>query len=243
MSKMSKSKNNGIDPQTMVEKFGADTVRLFMMFAAPPELTLEWQESGVEGSHRFIKRVWKLVQDLVAQGPTQALDAKGLNKAQKDLRRDVHKTIAKVSDDIGRRQTFNTAIAAIMELMNQLTKAPQETEQDRAVLVEAAEAIVLMLTPIAPHACDVLWKALGHDQVESASWPQAEADAMIEDEKLIVVQVNGKVRSKITVAADASNTTVEQIGLADENVIKFTEGKTVRKVIYVPGKLLNIVVS
>lgn len=243
MSKMSKSKNNGIDPQLMVEKFGADTVRLFMMFAAPPELTLEWQESGVEGAHRFIKRVWKLVQEHVAKGEAPALDVASLTKAQKDLRRDVHKTIAKVTDDLARRQTFNTAIAAVMELMNSLTKAAQESDQDRAVMAEAVEAVVLMLNPIAPHACDALWKALGHDKVEDANWPVADEKAMVEDEKLIVVQVNGKVRSKITVSADASKEAVEEAGLGDENVQRFTDGKTIRKVIYVPGKLLNIVAN
>ncbi|MBW8190712.1 leucine--tRNA ligase [Neiella marina] len=243
MSKMSKSKNNGIDPQMMVEKFGADTVRLFMMFAAPPELTLEWQESGVEGSHRFVKRVWKFVQDVAAYEQSPVLNVATLNKAQKDLRRAVHKTIAKVSDDLGRRQTFNTAIAAVMELMNSLTKAPSDTEQDKAVLAEAAEAIVLMLNPIAPHVCDELWRALGNSNVENADWPQADESAMVEDEKLIVVQVNGKVRSKITVAADATKEAVEQAGMEDANVSKFTEGKTVRKIIYVPGKLLNIVAN
>ena len=243
MSKMSKSKNNGIDPQLMVEKYGADTVRLFMMFAAPPELTLEWQESGVEGAHRFIKRVWKLAQEHAAKGEAPALDVSSLNKAHKDLRRDVHKTIAKVSDDLGRRQTFNTAIAAIMELMNSLTKAPQESDQDRAVMAEAVEAIILMLNPIAPHVCDELWKALGQANVEDAPWPEADKAAMVEDEKLIVVQVNGKVRSKITVSADASKEQVEAAGLADTNVTKFTDGKTVRKIIYVPGKLLNIVAN
>ncbi|MBD1389759.1 leucine--tRNA ligase [Neiella sp. HB171785] len=243
MSKMSKSKNNGIDPQLMVDKYGADTVRLFMMFAAPPELTLEWQESGVEGAHRFVKRVWKFVQDVAAFEQAPVLDVAALNKAQKDLRRSVHKTIAKVSDDLGRRQTFNTAIAAVMELMNSLTKASAETEQDRAVLAEAAEAIVLLLNPIAPHVCDELWRALGNDKVEDAEWPQADESAMVEDEKLIVVQVNGKVRGKITVAADASKEAVEEAGLNDANVSKFTEGKTVRKIIYVPGKLLNIVAN
>ncbi|GGA78712.1 leucine--tRNA ligase [Neiella marina] len=243
MSKMSKSKNNGIDPQLMVEKYGADTVRLFMMFAAPPEATLEWQESGVEGSHRFVKRVWKFVQDVAAFESVPALDAASLNKAQKDLRRAVHKTIAKVSDDLGRRQTFNTAIAAVMELMNTLTKASAESDQDKAVLAEAAEAIVLMLNPIAPHVCDELWRALGNSNAEDAPWPQADDSVMVEDEKLIVVQVNGKVRGKITVAADASKEVVEEAGLNDANVSKFTEGKTVRKIIYVPGKLLNIVAN
>jgi len=236
MTKMSKSKNNGIDPQLMVEKYGADTVRLFMMFAAPAEMTLEWQESGVEGSHRFLRRVWKLVYEHSAKGAVAALDASALNNEQKALRRDVHKTIAKVSDDMGRRQTFNTAIAAIMELMNRLVKAPQESEQDRAVLDE-------MLYPITPHISFTLWEALGEQHIDDAQWPQADQDAMVEDEKLIIVQVNGKLRAKITVAADAEKDAVEAQAMADENVVKFTDGKTVRKVIYVPGKLVNIVAN
>ncbi|OOF28420.1 leucine--tRNA ligase [Salinivibrio sp. IB872] len=243
MTKMSKSKNNGIDPQLMVEKYGADTVRLFMMFAAPAEMTLEWQESGVEGSHRFLRRVWKLVYEHSAKGAVAALDASALNNEQKALRRDVHKTIAKVSDDMGRRQTFNTAIAAIMELMNRLVKAPQESEQDRAVLDEALKAIVVMLYPITPHISFTLWEALGEQHIDDAQWPQADQDAMVEDEKLIIVQVNGKLRAKITVAADAEKDAVEAQAMADENVVKFTDGKTVRKVIYVPGKLVNIVAN
>ncbi|QIR05595.1 leucine--tRNA ligase [Salinivibrio costicola] len=243
MTKMSKSKNNGIDPQLMVEKYGADTVRLFMMFAAPAEMTLEWQESGVEGSHRFLRRVWKLVYEHSAKGAVAALDASALNNEQKALRRDVHKTIAKVSDDMGRRQTFNTAIAAIMELMNRLVKAPQESEQDRAVLDEALKAIVVMLYPITPHISFTLWEALGEQHIDDAQWPQADQDAMVEDEKLIIVQVNGKLRAKITVAADAEKDAVEAQAMADENVVKFTDGKTVRKVIYVPGKLVNIVTN
>ncbi|OOF32517.1 leucine--tRNA ligase [Salinivibrio proteolyticus] len=243
MTKMSKSKNNGIDPQLMVEKYGADTVRLFMMFAAPAEMTLEWQESGVEGSHRFLRRVWKLVYEHSAKGAVAALDASALNNEQKALRRDVHKAIAKVSDDMGRRQTFNTAIAAIMELMNRLVKAPQESEQDRAVLDEALKAIVVMLYPITPHISFTLWEALGEQNIDDAQWPQADQDAMVEDEKLIIVQVNGKLRAKITVAADAEKDAVEAQAMADENVVRFTDGKTVRKVIYVPGKLVNIVAN
>ncbi|OOF24891.1 leucine--tRNA ligase [Salinivibrio proteolyticus] len=243
MTKMSKSKNNGIDPQLMVEKYGADTVRLFMMFAAPAEMTLEWQESGVEGSHRFLRRVWKLVYEHSAKGAVAALDASALNNEQKALRRDVHKAIAKVSDDMGRRQTFNTAIAAIMELMNRLVKAPQESEQDRAVLDEALKAIVVMLYPITPHISFTLWEALGEQHIDDAQWPQADQDAMVEDEKLIIVQVNGKLRAKITVAADAEKEAVEAQAMTDENVVKFTDGKTVRKVIYVPGKLVNIVAN
>ena len=244
MSKMSKSKNNGIDPQVMVEKYGADTVRLFMMFASPPELTLEWQESGVEGAHRFIKRLWKLAHDHIAKGAAPALDIAALTGEQKALRRELHKTIAKVTDDIGRRQMFNTAIAAVMELMNALQKAPQETEQDRALMAEALSAVVRLLYPITPHLSFNLWQELGMEgDIESASWPETDESALVEDSKLIVVQVNGKLRAKITVAADAAKEEVEALGLADEQVIKHTEGKTIRKVIYVPGKLLNIVAN
>ncbi|MGX5914476.1 leucine--tRNA ligase [Aliidiomarina sp. Khilg15.8] len=244
MSKMSKSKNNGIDPQTMVSKYGADTVRLFMMFAAPPEMTLEWSDSGVEGAHRFLRRVWKLVyefQQYAGQGP---VNTAALSREQKALRRDVHKTIAKVSDDMGRRQNFNTAVAAIMELMNALQKSPLQSDSDKAIMQEALDAVVVMLAPITPHICEALWSALGHtSDVNFASWPHADKEAMLEDEKLIVVQVNGKVRTKITVPADASKEHVENMALAEPNVVKFTEGKTVRKIIYVPGKIFNIVAS
>ena len=244
MTKMSKSKNNGIDPQEMVEKYGADTVRLFMMFASPAEMTLEWQESGVEGAKRFLGRVWNLVYEY-SQNPAKiALDVTALSADQKALRRDVHKTIAKVSDDIGRRQTFNTAIAAVMELMNKLTRAPLENEQDRAVMAEALSAVVRMLYPITPHICFELWKALGNESnIDHAEWVKADEAAMVEDEKLIVVQVNGKVRGKVTVAADADEETVKTVAFADENVKKFTDNTQIVKVIYVPGKLLNVVVK
>ncbi len=209
MSKMSKSKNNGIDPQVMVERYGADTVRLFMMFASPADMTLEWQESGVEGANRFIKRVWKLVYEHTAKGPVAALNVDALSEDQKALRRDVHKTIAKVTDDIGRRQTFNTAIAAIMELMNKLAKAPQEGEQDRALLQEALQAVVRMLNPFTPHVCFTLWQELGGEgDIDNAPWPVADEQAMVENTTLVVVQVNGKVRGKITVAVNA---TAEQV--------------------------------
>jgi len=234
MTKMSKSKNNGIDPQEMVEKYGADTVRLFMMFASPAEMTLEWQESGVEGAKRFLGRVWNLVYEYSQNPAKTSLDVTVLSADQKSLRRDVHKTIAKVSDDIGRRQTFNTAIAAVMELMNKLTRASLESEQDRAVMAEALSAVVRMLYPITPHICFELWKALGNESnIDHAEWVKADEAAMVEDEKLIVVQVNGKVRGKVTVAADADEETVKTVAFADENV----------KVIYVPGKLLNVVVK
>jgi|TARA_B110000014_G_scaffold263618_1_gene261047 leucyl-tRNA synthetase len=252
MSKMSKSKNNGIDPQKVIEKYGADTVRLFIMFTSPPEQTLEWSDSGVEGAHRFVKRVYKLVLDFVEANKDEknsSIEGLTLNSDQKKLRRELHKTIAKVTDDIGRRNTFNTAIAAIMELINHLSKAKVDSLEDKAVMAEAVKAVVLMLTPITPHMCHYLWEQLGLSQngksesVADASWPVVDESAMVEDEKLIIVQVNGKLRAKITVAANATKETVESLGLAHEGVLKFTDGKTIRKVIYIPGKLLNIVAN
>jgi len=251
MSKMSKSKNNGIDPQEVIQQYGADTVRLFIMFTSPPEQTLEWSDSGVDGAHRFLKRVWKLAYDFTQEFPaeqsltsTLSLDGLTLTPAQKSLRRELHKTINKVSDDIGRRNTFNTAIAAIMELMNHLTKAKIVTTEDKAIMQEALRAVVLMLTPIVPHLCHHLWHLIGTgNTVEEASWPTVDDAALVEDEKLIIVQVNGKVRTKITVSATTSKEDIEALGLADETVIRFTEGKTLRKIIYIPGKLLNIVAN
>jgi len=250
MSKMSKSKNNGIDPQEVINKYGADTVRLFIMFTSPPEQTLEWSDAGVEGAHRFVKRVYKIIHDFTEittnESITTNIHALTLNSEQKKLRRELHKTIAKVTDDIGRRNTFNTAIAAIMELMNHLSKASMVSMEDKAVMLESLRAVVLMLTPITPHMCHYLWQQIGNDTdttVENAQWPIVDESALVEDEKLIIVQVNGKLRAKITVAADATKETVEALGLNDENVLKFTDGNTIRKVIYIPGKLLNIVAN
>ncbi|WP_077338117.1 leucine--tRNA ligase [Pseudocolwellia agarivorans] len=247
MSKMSKSKNNGIDPQAVIQQYGADTVRLFIMFTSPPEQTLEWSDSGVEGAHRFLKRVWKLAYDFTqeeALTPEQTLANVTLNADQKALRRELHKAIGKVSDDIGRRNTFNTAIAAIMELMNHLTKAKLDTVEDRVVMQEAVRAVILMLTPIVPHLSHHVWNIIGDgNAVENTPWPAVDESALVEDEKLIIVQVNGKLRAKITVAADATKEQVETIGFADEVVARFIEDKTIRKVIYVPGKLLNIVAN
>ena len=244
MTKMSKSKNNGIDPQEMVEKYGADTVRLFMMFASPAEMTLEWQESGVEGAKRFLGRVWNLVYQYQQNPAKTSLDITALSAAQKALRREVHKTIAKVSDDIGRRQTFNTAIAAVMELMNKLTKASLESDQDRAVMAEALSAVVRMLYPITPHICFELWQALGNESnIDTAEWVKADEAAMVEDEKLIVVQVNGKVRGKVTVPATSSEEEIKVAAKADPNVAKFLDGKEILKEIYIPLKMLNFVVK
>jgi len=214
------------------------------MFAAPPEQTLEWIDSGVEGAHRFVKRLWNLVQEHIEAGEITSLDKASLSGAQKNLRRLIHKTIEKVSDDIGRRQTFNTAVAATMELLNHLQKASKASMQDLAVLREGINTMVLLLAPIAPHICHVMYRDLGHkNEVETAPWPIAEVDAMVEDEKLIVLQVNGKVRAKITVAADATKEQVEAMGLAEQNVQQHTDGKIIRKVIYIPGRLLNIVAN
>jgi len=244
MTKMSKSKNNGIDPQEMVEKYGADTVRLFMMFASPAEMTLEWQESGVEGAKRFLGRVWNLVYQYQQNPAKTSLDITALSAAQKALRREVHKTIAKVSDDIGRRQTFNTAIAAVMELMNKLTKASLESDQDRAVMAEALSAVVRMLYPITPHICFELWQALGNESnIDTAEWVKADEAAMVEDEKLIVVQVNGKVRGKVTVPATSSEEEIKEAAKTDPNVAKFLDGKEILKEIYIPLKMLNFVVK
>ena len=244
MTKMSKSKNNGIDPQEMVEKYGADTVRLFMMFASPAEMTLEWQESGVEGAKRFLGRVWNLVYQYQQNPAKTSLDTTALSAAQKSLRREVHKTIAKVSDDIGRRQTFNTAIAAVMELMNKLTKASLESDQDRAVMAEALSAVVRMLYPITPHICFELWQALGNESnIDTAEWVKADEAAMVEDEKLIVVQVNGKVRGKVTVPVTSSEEEIKATAKADPNVAKFLDGKEILKEIYIPLKMLNFVVK
>ncbi|WP_018981608.1 leucine--tRNA ligase [Salinimonas chungwhensis] len=244
MTKMSKSKNNGIDPQQVIDQYGADTVRLFTMFAAPPEQTLEWIDSGVEGAHRFLRRVWKLVQDHLASGRAPALDTSALSKPQKDLRREVHRTIEKVTDDLGRRQTFNTAIAAIMELLNHLQKASQEGPQDKAIMREALQAVVQLLNPVTPHICHTLWEQFGFETpIEHCGWPELDKDALVEDEKLIIVQVNGKLRAKITVSATASKDDVEQLALSQPNVQQYTDDKTIRKVIVVPGKLVNIVAN
>lgn len=245
MSKMSKSKNNGIDPQSVIDQFGADTVRLFIMFTSPPEQTLEWSDSGVEGAHRFLKRVWKLAYDFKQVGAAPEITGLSFNSQQKLLRRELHKTITKVSDDIGRRNTFNTAIAAIMELMNHLSKASLASDEDKAVMQEAIRAVVLMLTPIVPHLSHHLWQIVGDGaaQVEDVLWPTVDQNALIEDEKLIIVQVNGKVRAKITIPANLPQSEVEKLALAQEHVNKFIEGNSVRKVIYVPGRLVNIVAN
>ena len=244
MSKMSKSKNNGIDPQTIIDRHGADTVRLFMMFAAPPEQSLEWSDNAVDGAHRFLKRLWKAVAAHVAEGPAPAIDTSALSEDQKALRCKTHETIAKVSDDISRRMTFNTAIAAVMELMNSVGRFVDVSQQGRAVMQEALETSVLLLAPITPHICHELWNELGHDDaVLDATWPEADDSAMVKASQQIVVQVNGKVRAKLELAVDLDKEALQKAALDDENVQRFIEGNTIRKVIVVPGKLVNIVAN
>ncbi len=239
-AKMSKSKGNTVDPQEMIEEYGADTVRLFMMFAAPPEQSLEWNDSGVEGAFRFLKRLWRLVAEHVEAGNTGTLNPASLDDAGKALRRKTHETIQKVSDDFHRRHTFNTPIAPVMELTTEVSKF----DGDAAVKHEALEAAVLVLAPITPHASHALWQALGHDEaVLNAAWPQVDESALVKDSLELVVQVNGKVRAKLEVPANADKDTVENLAKAEPNVQKFTDGKTIRKVIVVPGKLVNIVAN
>jgi leucyl-tRNA synthetase len=240
---MSKSKNNGVDPQALMHRYGADTVRLFTMFAAPPEQSLEWSDSGVEGAHRFMKRLWRMVHEHVDGGPAPPLEIPALDGAQRELRRQLHATIAKVSDDIGRRYTFNTAIAAVMELLNSFGRHTGRAPQDRALRQEAFEAVVLLLAPIVPHACHALWSALGREgAVVDQPWPVFDPDALVQEEVELVVQVQGKLRGRILVARDAAEDQIHAAALAEENVARFVAGREVRKVIVVPGRLVNIVV-
>lgn len=244
-TKMSKSKNNGVDPQTAVDLYGADTVRLFTMFAAPPTQTLEWSDSGVEGASRFLRRLWKTVHGHLQAGSPAPLNTQGLAKAQQDLRRKTHETIAKVSDDYGVRQQFNTAIAAVMELMNEVGRsADRSTPENLAVEREAIEAAIILLAPVAPHICHSLWLALGHSSnVIDQQWPNVDKAALVKASITVVIQVNGKVRSKLEVPNGISKDDMEALALGDDNVKKFTDGATIRKVIVIPNKLVNIVAN
>jgi leucyl-tRNA synthetase len=274
VEKMAKSKNNGVDPQSMVSKYGADTVRLFSMFAAPPEQSLSWNEAGVEGMSRFLRRLWRdlnahvsqpdhpaiktataarsiAVPAHVAEGAEEGrvsaaatIDPAALTRTQRVLRRQVHETIAKVSDDFGRRFSFNTAIAALMELLNALGKFDDLSDAGRAVRHEAFETIVLLLNPITPHICHALWQHLGHDDaIALQPWPQAESEALQKHAATLAVQVNGKLRGQIEVAVSASPEQIEKAALAEPSVAKFIDGLSVRKVVVVPGKIVNIVVG
>jgi leucyl-tRNA synthetase len=247
MRTMSKSKNNGVDPTALVDQFGADSVRLFMMFKSPPEDTLEWSDEGVQGAQRFLKRLWKAVHEHVTKSVSPSvlvtkLDHGALSGAQREMRHLSHQMLTKVSDDIGRRRTFNTAIAAVMELMNALARFEDDSDGGRAVRQEALELAVLTLAPIVPHVCHVLWQALGHpDAVIDARWPEPDPAALMQDVLEIVVQVNGKLRGRIQVPASADEATITRAALGDANVQRFVMDKPVRRVI-VKGKLVNVVV-
>ncbi len=242
-TKMSKSRGNTVDPQKLIDRYGADTVRLFSMFAAPPEQSLEWSDSGVEGANRFLRRLWRMVSEHIGRGPVADIEIGELDKAQKNLRRKTHETIGKVDDDYGRRQTFNTAIAAVMELCNEVSKLDTSSANGLAVEREALQAALLLLCPIVPHATEHLWRELCGEDIILARWPLVDSAALSRDELEIVVQVNGKVRAKLSVAVDADKETLEAAALAEENVMRFIEEKTVRKVIVVPGKLVNVVAN
>ncbi len=243
--KMSKSKNNGVDPQIMVDKFGADTVRLFSMFAAPPEQSLDWNEQGVEGMARFLRRVWVQVQKHIADGPVDKIDLSQLTPEQKNMRRQLHETIQKVGDDYGRRFTFNTAIAAVMEFMNALSKFDDNSANGRALKQEAYEAVTLLLNPITPHTSHALWQALGHAEttLEDIPFPAVDTGALTRDTVKLAVQVNGKLRATIEVAVNTPKDEIERLAKAEPNVEKHIEAQTVKKIIIVPGKIVNIVVG
>ena len=243
LGKMSKSENNGVDPEGLVARFGADTARLFTMFAAPPEQTLEWSDEGVQGASRFLRRVWTAVYEHVSGGLPPRLEATQLSPPQRALRRAAHQALAKATDDIGRRRNFNTAIAACMELLNAVGRFDDATPGGRAARHEALEIITLVLAPIVPHLSHALWQALGHERaVVDEPWPEVDAAALVQDTVELVVQVNGKLRGRIQVPAGADEALVREAALADEQVTRFVAGQPIRKVIVVPGKLINIVV-
>lgn len=242
--KMAKSKNNGVDPQAMIDAYGADTCRLFMMFASPPDMSLEWSDSGVEGGSRFLRRVWRLTQAHVSAGLPGTLDKTALSDTHKEIRRAIHLAIRQASQDIGQHHKFNTAIAQVMTLMNVLEKAAQETAQDRALLQEGLESVALLLAPITPHISHQLWLELGHPgAIIDAQWPAVDESALVQDSLQLVIQVNGKLRGHIDMPASATREEVEAAARANENVLRFTEGLSIRKVIVVPGKLVNIVAN
>lgn len=242
--KMSKSKNNGVDPQAMIDAYGADTCRLFMMFASPPDMSLEWSDSGVEGASRFLRRVWRLAHAHVSAGSPAQLVTASLSDEQKAVRRAIHLAIKQASVDVGQHHKFNTAIAQVMTLMNVLEKAAVSSEQDRALMQEGLETVALLLAPITPHICHELWQQLGKNgPIIDAQWPQVDETALVQDSLTLVVQVNGKLRGQIEVPASATREEVEASARANENVVRFTEGLTIRKVIVVPGKLVNIVAN
>jgi leucyl-tRNA synthetase len=245
-AKMSKSKGNVVDPDALIKAYGADTARLFSLFASPPERDLDWNDQGVEGSYRFLNRVWKLVYELAPLVRNAGrVDTASLPPDAGGLRRAIHKTIKKVTDDIEERFHFNTAIASVMELVNSITAFDSKTDPAYApVIKEALESVVLLLSPFVPYITEELWEGLGHEGgIDTATWPVHDPAAIVEDELTIVIQVNGKLRGKIQVGADATEEDVRACALADDKVKAHMGDKTVRKCIYVPGKLLNIVIG
>jgi leucyl-tRNA synthetase len=250
-AKMSKSKGNIVDPNEMIATYGADTTRLFALFAAPPEKDLDWNEKGIEGAHRFLFRLWRLVdeldEDLLPLAACDPMQGVELDGPAKDLRRKEHETVYNVSRDIENRFQFNTAIAAVMELVNDMYRAKDElrgTDAGRRVLSSAVATTLTLLSPMTPHICEELWRVLGHeDFVSEQPWPVHDEAAMARDEVTVVVQVTGKLRSRIEVAANASKEEIEKLALAEENVQRHTEGKTIRKVVVIPGKLVNVVAN
>lgn len=240
---MSKSKNNGIDPQSLIETYGADTARLFMMFTSPPEHTLEWSDAGVDGAFKFLKRLWKFAEDVITQDAFKDIDYSKLDADQKAARRKIHETIEKVNDDIGRRYTFNTAISAVMEMINVLTKLNGADQTNRAILKEGLENSLLLLAPIVPHITQALWTEMGKEGlIMDATWPEVDQSALVKDEIEIIIQVNGKLRGKLMVSSKSNDATIKELALGNENVIRFIEGKEIKKTIVIPGKLVNIVI-
>ena len=244
MSKMSKSKNNGVDPAELIETYGADTLRVFSMFASPPDQSMEWQDSGVEGANRFIKRLWRQVYEHVSTNPFTEIDKENITDKQQELRRKVYTTLEKVTDDMQRRFTFNTAIAANMELLNDISRFQESSLQAQAIRQEALEHIVLMLSPIMPHVCQKLWTDLGKEgAVMDEPWPEVDESAMVQSKVQMMIQINGKLRGKVDVPVDADDEAVKALALEHDNVKRFLESATVRKVIVVKGRLINIVAN
>ncbi len=243
VEKMSKSKNNGVDPETLIARYGADTVRLYTMFTSPPDQSLEWSDTAVEGMARFLRRFWRLLHETLDAGPRPSGQPVTGDQALAAARRRIHETIAKVDDDIGRRYAFNTAIAAVMELCNELARVDAAGDDGRAVRYEGIETVVLLLAPIVPHIMEHAWSLLGHeDSLAHASWPAVDEAALVKSTLTLAVQVNGKLRAQIQAPAAAPRETLETLALDDPNVQRHIEGKPVKKIIVVPNRLINIVV-
>ena len=241
---MSKSKNNGVDPKHLIEKYGADTLRLFSIFAAPPSQSMEWSDTGVEGAQRFIKRLWRLAINAVDIRLSIDINSNDLPETLRTLRRKTHQTLQKVSDDMGQRFAFNTAIAANMSLLNDVSKLDDPSEQANAVVKEAIEMIILMLSPIIPHMAHALWYQLGHrTAIIDEAWPSVDPHALVQNNIEMIVQVNGKVRGKIQVNIEADDESIKILARENENVRRFIAQSTVRKIIVVKGRLVNIVAN